>query len=68
MSVIGPVAKGVTLNVWGADEPVKVSTIAVDNPPPDGVIVTVPLYGPLGDTVKPDDAVFKAPPRGPVRL
>jgi hypothetical protein len=43
VSVTGPVAEGVTVNVWGTDELAKVSTIGVDNPPPDGVMVTVPL-------------------------
>ena len=43
VSVNGPVAEGVTVNVWGTDELLNVSTIAVDNPPPDGVIVTVPV-------------------------
>jgi hypothetical protein len=43
VSVTGPTAEGVTVNVWGTDELTNVSTIAVDKPPPDGVIVTVPL-------------------------
>jgi hypothetical protein len=43
VSVTGPITEGVTVNVWGTDEPPNVSTIAVDNPPPDGIIVTVPL-------------------------
>jgi hypothetical protein len=43
VSVTGPVIEGVTVNVWGTDKPPNVSTIAADKPPPDGVIVTVPL-------------------------
>ena len=43
VSVNGPIAEGVTVNVWGADELANVSTTGVDNPPPDGVMVMVPL-------------------------
>jgi hypothetical protein len=58
----------VIVNVWGTDELLNVNTIGLDNPPPDGVIVIVPLYCALGATVKLDEATFSAPPRGPVRL
>jgi hypothetical protein len=34
---------GLTVNVCAAAELLNVSTIAVDKPPPDGVMVTVPL-------------------------
>jgi hypothetical protein len=34
---------GLTVNVCAAAGLLNVSTIAVDKPPPDGVMVTVPL-------------------------
>jgi hypothetical protein len=43
VSVTGPTAVGVMVNVCATDEPLNVSTTGVDNPPPDGVSVTVPL-------------------------
>jgi hypothetical protein len=43
VSVTGPTAVGVMVNVCDAAELLNVSTIAVDRPPPDGVIVIVPL-------------------------
>lgn len=43
VSVTGPTAVGVIVNVWGTAELLNVSVIAVDTPPPDGVIVMVPL-------------------------
>jgi hypothetical protein len=43
VSVTGPTAVGVIVNVCATDELLNVSTTAVDNPPPDGVIVTVPV-------------------------
>jgi len=43
VSVTGPTAVGVIVNVCEAAELLNVSTIAMDTPPPDGVIVIVPL-------------------------
>ena len=43
VSVTGPTAVGVIVNVCEAAELLNVSVIAVDRPPPDGVIVIVPL-------------------------
>jgi hypothetical protein len=43
VSVTGPTAVGVTVKVCATDELLNVSTTAADNPPPDGVTVTVPL-------------------------
>jgi hypothetical protein len=43
VSVTGPTAVGVMVNVCDAAELLNVSTLAVDRPPPDGVIVIVPL-------------------------
>ena len=43
MSVTGPTAVGVMVNVCAAAELLNVSTTGLDNPPPDGVIVMVPL-------------------------
>ena len=68
MSVTGPTAVGVMVNVCAADELLNVRTIGVDNPPPEGVTVTVPLYVALGVTVKLEEAAFSAPPEGPVKV
>ena len=43
VKLTGPTAVGVTVNVCAATELLNVSTTGVDNPPPDGVTVTVPL-------------------------
>jgi hypothetical protein len=43
MRVTGPTDVGVTVNVCDAAELLKVITTGADNPPPDGVTVTVPL-------------------------
>ena len=43
VSVTGPSAVGVIVKVCGTAELVNVRMIAVDTPPPDGVIVMVPL-------------------------
>jgi hypothetical protein len=43
VKLTGPKAVGVMVNVCAADDPLNVNTTGVDNPPPDGVIVTVPL-------------------------
>jgi hypothetical protein len=43
VSVTGPTAVGVMVNVCDAAELLNVSVIGVDRPPPDGVIVIVPL-------------------------
>ena len=43
VSITGPTAIGVTVNVCGAAELLNVSVTAVETPPPAGVIVIVPL-------------------------
>ena len=43
VSVTGPTAAGVMVNVCDAAELLNVSMIGVDKPPPDGMIVIVPL-------------------------
>ena len=43
VSVTGPTAVGVIVNVCGTAELLNVSVIGVDRPPPDGVIVIVPV-------------------------
>ena len=68
VSVTGPTAVGVIVNVCAVDELENVSTVAVDNPPPLGVIVIVPVYAAFGVTVKLVDAVFSTPPPGPVSV
>ena len=42
VNVTGPTAVGVIVNVCAVDELVNVSTVAVESPPPAGVIVIVP--------------------------
>jgi hypothetical protein len=68
VSVTGPTAVGVIVNVCPAEELLNVSTVGVDNPPPDGVTVIVPVYNPFGVTVKFVEPAFKAPPAGPVSV
>jgi hypothetical protein len=63
-----PAAVGVIVNVCGAEELLKVNTIGADNPPPDGVIVTVPAYGADGVTVKSVETAFTVPDAGPVKV
>jgi hypothetical protein len=55
-------------NVCAADELLKVRTTAVESPPPEGVIVTVPVYAAFGVTVKLVEAAFRDPPDGPVNV
>ena len=43
VKVTGPTAVGVIENVCAADELVKVNGIAVESPPPEGVMVIVPV-------------------------
>ena len=43
VNVTGPTAVGVIVNVCAVDELVNVSTVAVESPPPEGVIVIVPV-------------------------
>ncbi|MBP9748334.1 MAG: hypothetical protein KBD17_01800 [Candidatus Pacebacteria bacterium] len=47
------------------EEPENVKTIGVDSPPPDGVIVILPVYELSGVTVKLDEATPFAPIDGP---
>jgi hypothetical protein len=44
------------------------SEMGVLKPPPEGVTVTVPVNGALIVTVKFVEAVFRAPPLGPVKV
>ena len=67
VSVTGPIAVGVIVKVCAPD-PLNVNTIAVERPPPAGVIVIVPVYGALGVTVKFPEALLIAPPVGPVNV
>jgi hypothetical protein len=41
--VTGPAAAGLIVNVCGAADPLKVSGMGVVSPPPDGVMVMVPV-------------------------
>ena len=68
VKLTGPTAVGVTVNVCAAAELLNVSTTGVDKPPPDGVMVMVPVYTESGVTVKLEDAAFSAPPAGPVKV
>jgi hypothetical protein len=43
LRVTGPTAVGVIANVCGAEEAVKVRVTGVKRPPPDGVMVMVPV-------------------------
>ena len=43
VSVTGPTAVGVMVNVCAVAELLNVLTIGVERPPPDGVIVMVPV-------------------------
>jgi hypothetical protein len=43
VKLTGPTAVGAMVNVCAVDELLNVSTTGVDNPPPEGVIVIVPL-------------------------
>jgi hypothetical protein len=56
------------VNVCAVAELLNVSTIGVDNPPPEGVMVIVPLYAAFGVTVKLVEALPTAPPAGPVSV
>jgi len=66
--VTGPTAVGVIVNVCAAAELLKVSTMAEDRPPPEGVIVMVPVNAAIGVTVKLPEEVLSAPPDGPVNV
>lgn len=68
VSVTGPTVVGVREKVWAAEEPEKVKVTGVDRPPPDGVIVIVPVYRPLGVTVKLADGALIWPEAGPVSV
>jgi hypothetical protein len=68
VSTTGPTAVGVMVNVRDAEEPLNASTIAVDSPPPEGVMVIVPLYAAFAVTVKFADALPTLPPAGPVSV
>jgi hypothetical protein len=65
VKVTVPVAVGVIVKVCGAELLLHVKTMGVDRPPPAGVIVIVPVYGPFGWTVNRLDALFTFPDDGP---
>ena len=46
----------------------NVSTCGTDSPPPEGVMVIVPVYSPFGVTVNTPDCVPIAPPVGPLKV
>jgi hypothetical protein len=56
------------VNVCGVAELLNVLTIGVERPPPDGVIVIVPVYVSSGVTENVVEAVNRAPPLGPVSV
>ncbi len=64
--MIGPRSVGVTVKVCGEEELVNVSTTGVLSPPPEGVIVMVPVKIEFGVTVKLPDAALTGPPDGPL--
>jgi len=79
--VTGPTDVGVMLNVCGADELLNDLTIAANRfapelpdllmiaavaPPPETVIVIVPVNGALGVIVKIPETLLISPPAGPV--
>jgi hypothetical protein len=68
VNVTGPTAVGVIENVCGAVDPLNVKTIGVESPPPEGKIEIVAEKPLPGVTVKFVEAVFKAPPCGPVSV
>ena len=66
VSVTGPVAVGVMVNVCAVDEVLNVRVIGALNPPPVGVMVIAPVYTESGVTVKSVETAPIAPPLGPV--
>lgn len=70
VSVTVPATVGVTVNVWAADELLKVFTTGdrPAEPEPDGVRVMVPVYGLFGVTTKLADAALTLPLEGPVNV
>jgi hypothetical protein len=68
VKVIIPLAVGVMEKVWATNESLKVRTIGVERPPPEGVMVIVPEYKELGVTVKLLEAVFTNPEPGPEKV
>ena len=66
VSVTGPVAVGVMVNVCAVDEVLNVRVMGALNPPPLGVMVMAPVYTESGVTVKALETEPIAPPLGPV--
>ena len=66
VSVTGPVAEGVMVNVCPAAELLNVRVMGALNPPPVGVMVIAPVYTESGVTVKAVETAPIAPPLGPV--
>jgi hypothetical protein len=66
--VTGPTVPGVIVKIWAAEELLNVSVTALDSPPPEGVIVIVPLKDPFGVTVKFEEALPIEPLLGPVNV
>lgn len=63
-----PRAVGVIVKVCDVEELLKVKTIGVDKPPPDGVTVIVPVYAADGVIVKFAEAILTSPDVGPVKV
>ena len=65
-----PATVGVMAKVCGVEELEKVKTTGESPvlPEPLGVRVTVPVYGPLGVTVKLDEALPALPLLGPLKV
>jgi hypothetical protein len=66
--VTGPTEVGMIVNVCAAEELLNVRTTGADRPPPEGVMVIVPLELAFGVTVNVPDGPPMAPPPGPVKL
>ena len=68
INVTVPVTVGVIANVCAVDEFENVRVIGVLKPPPDGVIVIVPVMAAPGAMVKTPEAELTVPLAGPVRV
>ncbi len=63
-----PDDKGVIVKVCGVELDANVKTRGVESPQPFGVMVIVPVNGPLGATVNVDDPIPETPTVGPLKL
>src|SRR5579863_10321528 len=66
--VTGPTAVGVTVKACEGVKVLNDSNMAEASPPPDGVMVIVPVKAAFGVTVKMPEAAFRGPPDGPVNV